>query len=102
LGQAVNHDIYLSVKFTVDRQVADASPQDYDALILPGGAVNPDNLRQNEAAVGFVRDFMAAGKPIGVICHGRGRWSRPGSWPGAPSLAGRACGPISGMLVAMW
>ena len=46
------------------------SADDYDALILPGGAVNPDHLRQDEVAVGFVRDFVNSGKPIGVICHG--------------------------------
>jgi len=54
----------------VDRLVGEASAGDYDALILPGGAVNPDNLRQHEAAVGFVRDFVSSGKPVGVICHG--------------------------------
>jgi protease I len=56
--QAVNQDIHPSVTFTVDRLVGEASAGDYDALILPGGAVNPDNLRQVEAAVGFVRDFV--------------------------------------------
>jgi protease I len=68
--QAVNRDIYPSVTFTVDRLVGKVSARDYDALILPGGAVNPDNLRQDEAAVGFVRDFVNSGKPVGVICHG--------------------------------
>ena len=68
--QAVNQDIHPSVTFTVDRLVGEASAGDYDALILPGGAVNPDNLRQHEAAVGFVRDFVNSGKPVGVICHG--------------------------------
>ena len=48
----------------------DVSADDYDALILPGGAVNPDHLRQDEVAVGFVRDFVNSGKPVGVICHG--------------------------------
>jgi protease I len=56
--QAVNQDIHPSVTFTVDRLVGEASAGDYDALILPGGAVSPDNLRQVEAAVGFVRDFV--------------------------------------------
>ena len=68
--QAVNSDIYPSVTFTVRRPVGEVSAGDYDALILPGGAVNPDNLRQDEAAVGFVRDFVNSGKPVGVICHG--------------------------------
>jgi|SRR5882757_3524237 len=68
--QAVNGDIHPSVTFSVDRVVADVAAADYDALILPGGAVNPDHLRQDEAAVGFVRDFVRSGKPVGVICHG--------------------------------
>jgi protease I len=68
--QAVNHDIYLSVTFRVDRLVGEASASNYHALILPSGAVNPDNLRQDGTAVGFVRDFVTGGKPVGVICHG--------------------------------
>jgi protease I len=68
--QAVNQDIHPPVTFTVDRLVGEVSAGDYDALILPGGAVNPDNLRQHEAAVGFVRDFVNSGKPVGMICHG--------------------------------
>ena len=56
--------------FTVDRLVHDASVDDYDALILPGGVINPDLLRADTDAVGFVRDFTASGKPVGVICHG--------------------------------
>src|SRR6478609_2567992 len=56
--------------FTVDRTVADASVDDYDALVLPGGVGNPDTLRGDEDAVAFVRDFVQSGKPVGVICHG--------------------------------
>jgi protease I len=56
--------------FTVDRLVHDASVDDYDALILPGGVINPDLLRADTDAVGFVRDFTESGKPVGVICHG--------------------------------
>jgi protease I len=63
--QAVNSDIHPSVIFTVERIVGEVSADDYDALILPGGAVNPDNLRQHAAAVGFVRDFVNSGKPVG-------------------------------------
>jgi len=55
--------------FPVDEVVAQTSPADYDALVLPGGVANPDALRQDEAAVGFVRDFMASGKPVAAICH---------------------------------
>jgi protease I len=57
-------------KFKVDRTVSDASADDYDALILPGGVANPDFLRADEDAVEFVRAFAEAKKPIGVICHG--------------------------------
>jgi protease I len=57
-------------KFPVDRRVADASADDYDALVLPGGVGNPDTLRRYEDAVGFVRAFVDAGKPVAVICHG--------------------------------
>jgi len=68
--QATNHDIEPADQFDVDRVVSEASVDDYDALILPGGAVNPDTLRQDSAAVAFVRDFVESGKPVGVICHG--------------------------------
>jgi protease I len=74
----------------VDRLVGAADPAAYDALLLPGGFVNPDFLRQSEDALAFVRAFDAAGKPIAVICHGpwvlasaglvRGRVLT--SWPG--------------------
>ena len=68
--QAMNGDIDKGDTFAVDAKVADASVEDFDALILPGGTVNPDKLRIDEAAVGFVRDFVESGKPVGVICHG--------------------------------
>jgi protease I len=68
--QAVRQDIHPTVAFAVDRTVSEAAPEDYDALILPGGAVNPDHLRMDAAAVNFVRDFVNSGKPVGVICHG--------------------------------
>jgi protease I len=56
--------------FKVDRTVADASPSDYDGLVLPGGVANPDFLRTDEQAVAFVRGFFEEAKPVGVICHG--------------------------------
>ncbi|HEY5659935.1 MAG TPA: type 1 glutamine amidotransferase domain-containing protein [Gaiellaceae bacterium] len=55
--------------FKVDKTVEEASANDYDALVLPGGVGNPDNLRQDENAVSFVRDFFEQGKPVGAICH---------------------------------
>jgi protease I len=68
--QATNHDIEPADQFDVDRVVSEASIDDYDALILPGGTVNPDTLRLDGAAVAFVRDFVQAGKPVAAICHG--------------------------------
>jgi protease I len=56
--------------YPVDRLVADVTPDEYDALILPGGAKNPDRLRMNPDAVEFVRGIWDAGKPIASICHG--------------------------------
>jgi protease I len=56
--------------FTADKAVKDASADDYDGLVLPGGVANPDFLRSDEAAVRFVRSFVEAKKPVGAICHG--------------------------------
>jgi protease I len=56
--------------FSVDRKVADASPDDYDGLVLPGGVGNPDTLRTDDDAVEFVRAFVESAKPVAVICHG--------------------------------
>ena len=53
----------------VDRTLQEAKAADYDALVLPGGANNPDHLRIDEAALRFVKSFFEAGKPAGVICH---------------------------------
>jgi protease I len=57
-------------KFPVDRTVDEASADEYDALVQPGGVGNPDTLRMDENAVRFVRDFVESGKPVAVICHG--------------------------------
>ncbi len=54
----------------VDKPLNQASPDDYDALLLPGGVINPDKLRQDESAVAFVRKFFVQGKPVAAICHG--------------------------------
>ena len=53
----------------VDVTVSRARVDDYDALVLPGGVANPDRLRTDEAAVSFVREFIATGKPVAAICH---------------------------------
>jgi protease I len=56
-------------RFPVDRTVEEVSADEYDALVLPGGVGNPDQLRVNENAVAFVRGFFEAGKPVAAICH---------------------------------
>ena len=76
-------------KFRVDVDLNSADPEDYDALMLPGGVMNPDRLRMIPRAVQFTRHFFDEGKPIAAICHGpwllveadvvRGR--RVTSWP---------------------
>jgi protease I len=57
-------------KVTAEHAVGDVSASDFDALVLPGGVANPDFLRMDEKAVGFVRGFFKEAKPVGVICHG--------------------------------
>lgn len=57
-------------RFPVDVPLEQASAENFDALLLPGGVANPDQLRMNPKAVELVRSFFDAGKPIGVICHG--------------------------------
>lgn len=67
--QAFNHlDQGDRIKVDVTAQRAD--PSQFDALVLPGGVANPDFLRQDPDAVGFVRSFFEQDKPVGVICHG--------------------------------
>src|SRR6478752_2586090 len=68
--QAREHDLEPAGTFPVDRAVADASVDEFDALMLPGGTANPDKLRLDESAVTFVRDFVRSGKPVAAICHG--------------------------------
>lgn len=68
--QARNHDLEPAGTISVDRAVSDASVDDYDGLVLPGGTVNPDKLRLDDSAVSFVRDFVDSGKPVAAICHG--------------------------------
>ena len=58
------------IEVTVDKNLSDVSPDDYDALVLPGGVLNPDKLRQNKDAVAFVSAFLDEGKPVAAICHG--------------------------------
>ena len=86
---ARNQDLDDAGTFGVDRLVAAASVGEYDALLLPGGTVNPDKVRMDPSAVSFVRDFVDSGKPVAAICHGpwnlveadRARGRRLTSWP---------------------
>ncbi|MCY9784365.1 type 1 glutamine amidotransferase [Nocardiopsis sp. EMB25] len=68
--QAMNGDIEPADRFTVDRRVSEAVVDDYDALVVPGGTVNPDHLRRDRDAMRFVRGFVDRGKPVAAICHG--------------------------------
>jgi protease I len=76
-------------KFEATTAVKDADASDYDALVLPGGVANPDQLRMDENAVKFVRSFYEQNKPTGVICHapwmvieaGAAKGRRLTSWP---------------------
>ena len=63
-----NHDRW-GESITVDQSLDDAREDQFDALMLPGGVMNPDQLRMNERAVQFVRSFFEAGKPVAAICH---------------------------------
>lgn len=86
--QGFNH-IDKADAIPVDKTLAQADPDEYDALLLPGGVINPDALRIAPGAIDFVRHFVQASKPIAAICHGpwtlinagavRGR--RMTSWP---------------------
>jgi protease I len=66
--QAFNH-LDKADTFSADRAVADANPGNYDALVLPGGVANPDNLRTDEQAVAFAKAFLGDGKVVAAICH---------------------------------
>ena len=57
-------------KVKVDKTLNEARPNDYDALVLPGGVMNPDHLRMEPKAVEFVKEFAQSGKPVAAICHG--------------------------------
>ncbi|HEY2910469.1 MAG TPA: type 1 glutamine amidotransferase domain-containing protein [Gemmataceae bacterium] len=75
--------------FTADVALTDARPNEFDALVLPGGVHNPDSLRMNPEAVAFVKAFFDEGKPVAAICHGpwtvleagAARGKRMTSWP---------------------
>jgi protease I len=67
-ARAMNHLDWADT-FPVDRTTDDVRPEDYDAIMLPGGVANPDQLRLDRAAVEFLRAMFEAGKPVAAICH---------------------------------
>ncbi|HZB81975.1 MAG TPA: type 1 glutamine amidotransferase domain-containing protein [Rubrobacteraceae bacterium] len=69
-AQTMNSDVNPGETFTVEKTFAEVSPDEYDALIVPGGTVGADNLRGSDEAVSFLRGFFEQAKPVGVICHG--------------------------------
>jgi len=64
-----NHD-HWSVELPVDVQLENVSPENYDALVIPGGVINPDQMRRHEAYINFAQHFLETGKPVAAICHG--------------------------------
>lgn len=69
-AQTVNNDLDPGDSYSVDTTFSEAEPDDYDALIVPGGTVGSDKLRGDRKAVRFVRGFFEQEKPVGAICHG--------------------------------
>lgn len=69
-------------KISVDKTIDEASEGDYDALILPGGVINPDKLRRDEKAISFAKIFLQSGKPVAAICHGPQLLVETGLLPG--------------------
>jgi len=64
-----DHD-HWSIELPVDKNLTDANPFDYDALMIPGGVINPDKMRINKNYINFAKDFLESGKPVAAICHG--------------------------------
>ena len=67
--KAWNHD-HWSIELPVDVALKDANPYDYDALVIPGGVLNPDSMREQKEYVAFAQHFLEQGKPLASICHG--------------------------------
>jgi protease I len=67
--KAWNHTDW-GIEIDVDKNISEAKVADYDALVMPGGVLNPDKLRRNEQAVAFAKEFLESGKPVAAICHG--------------------------------
>ncbi|HVE61922.1 MAG TPA: type 1 glutamine amidotransferase domain-containing protein [Chitinophagaceae bacterium] len=66
--KAWDHD-HWSIELPVDVNINDANPEDYDALVIPGGVINPDKMRMNKNCIAFAQHFLEQGKPLAAICH---------------------------------
>jgi len=66
--KAWDHD-HWSIELPVDVTLSEANPEDYDALLIPGGVINPDKMRINKDCVAFAQHFLEQGKPLAAICH---------------------------------
>jgi len=67
--KAWDHD-HWSIELPVDVPLKEANPYDYDALLVPGGVLNPDSMREQKEYVSFAQHFLEQGKPLAAICHG--------------------------------
>jgi protease I len=67
--KAWDHD-HWGIEVSVDVELKDASPNNYDGLLIPGGVMNPDKMRMNPDCVAFAQQFLDSGKPVAAICHG--------------------------------
>ncbi|MBD0277147.1 MAG: type 1 glutamine amidotransferase [Flavisolibacter sp.] len=67
--KAWDHD-HWSIEVPVDKNINDVNPEDYDALVVPGGVLNPDKMRMKKSYVLFAQHFLEQGKPVAAICHG--------------------------------
>jgi len=67
--KAWDHD-HWSIELPVDVNISEADPDNYDALMIPGGVINPDKMRLNKDCVEFAKAFLEEHKPVGAICHG--------------------------------
>jgi protease I len=67
--KAWNHD-HWSIELPVNGNISDAEVSEYDALMIPGGVINPDKMRINDDFVNFAKEFLESGKPVAAICHG--------------------------------
>jgi protease I len=96
------------IEVDVDKVLSDVCPDDYDALVLPGGVLNPDKLRQNKEAVAFASAFLDEGKPLAAICHGPQLLIETGMLKGRKLTSYHHCKPTlktparNGLMSRLW